>query len=66
MKTHGAKQQREALKSAPKGQLQPVFEVRDYCFFMCIMWELVTILISVNILWTFVRPWIRLEVLNGE
>ncbi|KAL1205880.1 DNA-directed RNA polymerase 2, chloroplastic/mitochondrial [Cardamine amara subsp. amara] len=29
MKTHGAKQQREALKSAPQGQLKPVFEALD-------------------------------------
>ncbi|CAH8271205.1 unnamed protein product [Arabidopsis lyrata] len=29
MKTHGSKQQREALKSAPKGQLLPVFEALD-------------------------------------
>ncbi|KAF2561212.1 hypothetical protein F2Q70_00014366 [Brassica cretica] len=29
MKTHGAKQQREAIKSAPKGQLKPVFEALD-------------------------------------
>uniref|UniRef100_A0A1J3DZF0 DNA-directed RNA polymerase n=1 Tax=Noccaea caerulescens TaxID=107243 RepID=A0A1J3DZF0_NOCCA len=29
MKTHGAKQQREALKSAPKGQLKPIFEALD-------------------------------------
>ncbi|CAN7035017.1 unnamed protein product [Brassica oleracea var. botrytis] len=29
MKTHGAKQQRDALKSAPKAQLKPVFEALD-------------------------------------
>lgn len=37
MKTHGAKQQREAIKSAPKGQLKPVFEVRQYSFFTCFL-----------------------------
>ncbi|XP_058115108.1 DNA-directed RNA polymerase 2, chloroplastic/mitochondrial-like isoform X2 [Magnolia sinica] len=29
MRTHGARQQREAIKRAPKGQLQPVFEALD-------------------------------------
>ncbi|KAI4357946.1 hypothetical protein L6164_001860 [Bauhinia variegata] len=30
MRTHGAKQQREAVKRAPKKQLEPVFEALDY------------------------------------
>lgn len=30
MRTHGAKQQREAVKRAPKQQLEPVFQVCQY------------------------------------
>lgn len=48
MKTHGAKQQRDALKSAPKAQLKPVFEVRRYCFFTYFKWvKQIQFLISV-------------------
>lgn len=34
MRTHGAKQQREAVKRAPKGQLDPVFEVGTFLMFV--------------------------------
>jgi hypothetical protein len=31
MRIHGAKQQRDAVKRAPKNQLDPVFEVGIFC-----------------------------------
>ena len=37
MRTHGARQQRAAVKNAPKNQLKPVFEV---CRLDCLAWQL--------------------------
>jgi len=35
MRTHGARQQREAVKRAPKEQLQSVFEVQSTVSYLC-------------------------------
>lgn len=36
MRIHGAKQQREAVKRAPKNQLDPIFEVGFFfSFYVC-------------------------------
>jgi len=44
MRIHGAKQQREAVKRAPRKQLQPVFEVMRI-HIRCIAWLLMHILL---------------------
>lgn len=36
MRTHGAKQQRQAVKRAPMNQLEPAFEVRALCFVLSV------------------------------
>ena len=35
MRTHGARQQREAVKRAPKEQMQSVFEVQSTVSYLC-------------------------------
>jgi hypothetical protein len=35
MRTHGARQQREAVKRAPKEQMQSVFEVQSLVSYLC-------------------------------
>ena len=40
MRTHGARQQREAVKRAPKEQLQSVFEVQSTVSYFCRLDEL--------------------------
>jgi len=40
MRTHGARQQREAVKRAPKEQMQSVFEVQSTVSYFCRLDEL--------------------------
>lgn len=40
MRTHGARQQREAIRRTPKEQLQPVFEVCERAICQQMFWPL--------------------------